>query len=39
MCGMSTGAGLSFLEGSDIDNSISGLILSNTSLYNLYSFT
>ena len=38
MCGMSTGAGLSFPEELDTNNSISGLVLFNNSLYNLYSF-
>ncbi len=33
-----TRASLSFPEGLDTDNSISGLILSNNLLYNLYSF-
>ena len=38
VCGIGTGAGPSFLEGSDADDSISGLILPNNSLYNLCSF-
>ena len=33
-----TGAGPSFLEGSGTVNSVSGLILSSSLLYNLYSF-
>ena len=39
MCGMGIGAGLPFSEESDTDDSVSGLILSNNLLYNLYSFT
>jgi len=38
MRGIGTRAGPSFLKGSDIDNFISGLILSNNLLYNLHSF-
>ena len=38
MDGRDTGASLSFLEELDINNSISGLILSNNLLYNLHSF-
>ena len=35
---MGTGANLSFLEESDTNGSISKLVLSNSSSYNLYSF-
>jgi len=35
---MGAGAGPSFPEGSSANNSISELVLSNNSLYNLYSF-
>ena len=38
MCGMGTGAGLSFPERLGTDNSISELILFNNLLYNLYFF-
>jgi len=38
ICGMGTGAGLSFPEGLDTDNSIFELILSNNLLYNLCFF-
>ena len=38
VCRIGTGASLSFPEGLYIDNSISGLILFNNLLYNLYSF-
>ena len=38
MCGMDTGAGLSFPERPGINNFISELILFNNLLYNLYSF-
>ena len=38
VCEMNTGAGLSFPEDSDINNSVSKLILSNNLLYNLCSF-
>jgi len=38
MSGIDTGAGSFFSEELDVNNSISGLILSNNSLYNLYSF-
>jgi len=36
MCGMNTGAGLSFSEGTD--DSVSRLVLSNNSSYNLCSY-
>jgi len=36
---MGTGAGLSFLEELDANDSVSGLVLFNNSLYNLHSFT
>jgi len=35
MCRIGTGAGPSFLEGSDANNFVFGLILSNNILYNL----
>ena len=38
VCGMDTGAGLSFPERSDTNNSVSKLVLSNNLSYNLYSF-
>jgi len=38
VCRIGTGTSLSFPEGLDTDNSISGLILFNNWLYNLYSF-
>ena len=38
MCGMSTGADSSFSEELGTNNYVSGLVLSNNSLYNLYSF-
>ena len=38
MCRIDTGVGLFFLEGPGTNNSISGLILFNNLLYNLYSF-
>jgi len=38
VCGMDTGAGLSFSEELDTNDSISGLVLSNNSSYNLCSF-
>ena len=38
MCGIGTRAGSSFLEELDINNSVSGLVLSNNSSYNLCSF-
>jgi len=38
ICGMGTGASLSFLEGSDTNNSIFKLILSNNLSYNLCLF-
>jgi len=36
--GIGTGAGPSFPKELDVNNSISGLVLSNNSLYNLCSF-
>ena len=39
VCGMSTRAGSSFSEELDTNDSVSGLVLSNNLLYNLYSFT
>ena len=39
MGGMGTGASPSLPEGPGSDNSVSGLILFNNLLYNLYSFT
>ena len=38
VCGMDTGAGPSFLEVLDVNNSVSRLVLSNNLLYNFYSF-
>ena len=38
VCGMSTGADSSFSEELGTNDSVSGLVLSNNSLYNLYSF-
>ena len=38
VCEIGTGAGPSFSEESDTKNSVSRLVLSNNSLYNLYSF-
>jgi len=38
VCGIGTGAGLSFSKELDTDDSVSGLILSNNLSYNLYSF-
>jgi len=38
VCGMGTGAGLSFPEGSDTNDSVSELVLSNNSSYNLCFF-
>ena len=38
VCGIDTGAGPSFPEELGTDDSVSGLILSNNLLYNLYSF-
>ena len=38
MCGIDTGVSLFFPEGLDVDNSVSRLISSNDSLYNLCFF-
>jgi len=38
MCGIGTGASPSFSEELDINDSVSGLVLSNNSLYNLHYF-
>ena len=38
MCGMGTGADLSFSEELGVNNSVSRLVLSNNLLYNLCSF-
>ena len=38
MCGIGTGAGPSFSEELGTNDSVSGLVLSNNSLYNLCSF-